>query len=909
VTAPAPSSGERIYGILLRAYPARVRARFATGMTYAFGRELEDARADGIPVLLRFWVTTVVTALWFGFSARLDRAPQGDPAEAYGDLTMRHRFTIDWRDAWRSLRATPVVTAIAVLSLALGIGANTALFSILNSLMLKTLPVRDPQQLAVLDRTEWTNPIWEEIRAHEHELVDGAFAWSPDGFDLSQGGPTDLVNGVWASGRIFDVLGVSTVLGRTLTAADDARGGGPDGAVAVISYGFWQRRYGGAADVIGRSLMIRRVPFTIVGITPQGFFGPDVGRSYDVAIPIGTDPLLRGADSFLDGRSTWWLNIMVRLKPGQTVEQATAMLRGRQPQIRLATLPGQGKAGVQRRYLEEPFTFVPAATGMSSLRSRYQRPLTAILVVVGLVLLIACANIANLLLARAVARRHELSVRLALGASRLRLARQLLAESILLSTAGAALGLAFAHWGSRLLVAQLATASNSVYLDLSFDWRVLGFTMAVAVATAVVFGVAPAVGISGVSPNEAIKEQSRGVSYDSRLSVRNGLVVLQVALSLTLVVAAGLFARTFLSLTTRAAGFDRDQVLVVNVNVQQSGVAPEQRRQWFEQLRQGAASVPGVSHASASFTSPLASAGWNTAVAVPAGSTLTERQRSSWVNAVSPGWFDTYGVKLAAGRDIAGTDRFGAPLVAVVNRAFAARFFTGENPVGRQFTTEEPGGGPTVYQVVGLAEDAAYRSLRAEMAPTMYIPLSQWDRPWSNVVIGVRAARGSPVSLVRSLADALGRVDPRAALTFRPLSDQVAGTLTQERLVARLSMFFGGLALLLAALGLYGVTSYAVSRRRTEIGIRMALGADPAGVVRLVLRRVASLVLIGVVAGAALSLWASRFVATLLYGLEPRDPTTLIAAALLLGAIGLLAGWLPARRAARIDPTIVLREG
>ena len=612
--------------------------------------------------------------------------------------------------------------------------------------------------------------------------------------------------------------------------------------MAVISYAFWQRRFGGAADVVGRSLTIRRVPFTIVGITERGFFGPDVGRSYDVAIPIGTEPLLRGSESFLDGRSTWWLNIMARMKPGQTVEQATAMLRGLQPQIRLATAPPGRNAQDRSQYLEDPFTFIPAATGLSSLRGRYQQPLVAILVVVGLVLLIACANIANLLLARAVARRHELSVRLALGASRLRLARQLLAESALLSAAGAALGLVFAYWGSRMLVAQLATSNNSVYLDLSFDWRVLGFTMLVTVVTSIVFGLAPAVGISGVAPNEAIKEQSRGVAYDSRVSVRNGLVVLQVALSLTLVVAAGLFARTFFSLTTRDAGFDRESVLVVNVDVQQSGVAPEQRREWFEQLRQASAAVPGVSNAAASFTSPLARAGWNTMVVPQAGSTLTQRERS-WVNAVSPGWFDTYGVKLAAGRDVAGTDRFGAPRVAVVNRAFASQFFNGENPVGRQFSTEEPRSGPTVYQVVGLVENAVYRSLRAEMMPTMYIPLGQWESPWSNVALGIRAANGAPMTLVRSLTDALGRVDPRAALTFRPLSDQVAGSLTQERLVARLSMFFGGLALLLAALGLYGVTSYAVSTRRTEIGIRMALGADPSGVVRLVLSRVGSLVM------------------------------------------------------------------
>jgi predicted permease len=899
---------ERFYSLLLHVYPARARSRFAAGMTYAFCREREQARADGVLSTLGFWAATIVTTLWFGLTARMAGTPRHIPSDPRGAITMRQLFTIDWRDAWRSLRATPLVTAIAVLSLALGIGANTALFSILNSLMLKSLPVRDPQQLALLDGDSWTNPIWEQIRAHERELADGVFAWAPEGFDLSQGGPTDVVEGIWASGRMFEVLGVSSVLGRTFTAADDTRGGGPDGPVAVISYGFWQRRYGGAADAIGRSLTIQRVPFTIIGITPQGFFGPNVGRSYDVAIPIGAEPLIRGAESWLDGRSTWWLSVMARLKPGQSAEQMTGMLRGLQPQIRLATAPGHRKAEDQAEYLKEPFTFASGATGRSALRSRYEQPLTAILIVVGLVLLIACANIANLLLARAVARRHELSVRLALGASRLRLARQLVAESLLLSAAGAMLGLVFAHWGSRILIGQLATPNNSVVLDLSLDWRVLGFTMAVAIATAMLFGLAPAIGISGVAPNEALKEQGRGVSYDRRLGVRNTLVVVQVALSLTLVVAAGLFARTFFSLTTRNAGFDRDPILIVNVDVQQSGVARDQRVEWFERLRQSAASVPGVTQVAASFTSPLARAGWNTRVVVPPDSTLTPRQRASWVNAVSSDWFTTYGIRLVAGRDLGGADRNGAPRVAVVNRAFATQFFHGENPIGRRFSTEEPGGSVT-YEVVGLAEDAVYRSLRAEMMPTMYIPIGQWERPGAGIALGVRTAIGAPTSLIGSLANALGRVDPRAALTFRSLSDQVDATLTQERLVARLSMFFGGLALLLAALGLYGVTSYAVNTRRTEIGIRMALGADPAGVVRLVLRRVAWLVVIGVAAGAALSLWASRFVAALLYGLEPRDPVTFVGAAAILCAIGLLAGWLPARRASRIDPTVVLREG
>jgi predicted permease len=898
---------ERLYRLLLHVYPARIRARFATGMVFAFRHELADARAAGAVALLVFLVTTLVTTTWFAVRARLQRSPQQVHEPSTGAPKMRHALTFDWRDAWRSLRATPLVTTVAVLSLALGIGANTALFSILNSLILKTLPVRDPQQLVVIEGGSWTNPIWEEIRSRERDIADGAFAWSATSFDLSDGGPTDLVEGLWASGRMFDVLGVSPLLGRTLTSSDDVRGGGSAGAVAVISYGFWQRRFGGAADIVGRSISIERTPYTIVGVTEQGFFGPDVGRAFDVAIPIGTEPIIRGKNSALDGRTVWWLEIMLRLRPGQSLEQAAARLRDVQPQIREATVPPRWKAEDQAGYLKEPLRLAPAATGRSPLRNRYQQPLFAILVVVGAVLLIACANIANLLLARAVARRHELSIRLALGASRPRLARQLLAESTILAGTGAALGLVFAYWGSRILVRQLTTSTNNVFLDLSFDWRVLGFTMAVAITTALLFGLAPALGISGVAPNEAIKEQGRGVGSDPRLGIRNALVVIQVALSLTLVVAAGLFARTFLSLTTRDAGFDRDHVLIANIDTAASGPGGEARqRELVERLRQAAASHPGVTHAAASFTSPLARAGWNTPVVAP-GLVLQGRERMSWVNTVSPGWFETYGIRLIAGRDVSPADRLGAPKVAVVNRTFAKRFFQSDNPLGRQFSTDEPGGPSAPYEIVGIVEDAVYRSLRAEMMPTMYIPFDQWEDPGDGVTIGVRTAGAGPMTLTRGLTEAFGRVDPRAAITFRSLADQVAGTLVQERLVARLSVFFGVLALVLAALGLYGVTAYAVSRRRAEIGIRMALGAAPASVTRLVLWRVGWLVALGVVAGGAISWWASTYVATLLYGLQPRDPVTFAGAALLLALIGLIAGWLPARRAARIDPTTILR--
>jgi predicted permease len=544
------------------------------------------------------------------------------------------------------------VSAVAALSLALGIGANTAIFSLVNSLLLRALPVKEPAQLALITDdagrgiNSWTNPIWEQIRSRR-DLFDGAFAWSTSRLNLAAGGETQYVDGIWASGGMFDTLGVPAILGRTLTDADDARGGGPDGPVAVISYGFWQRRFGGAGDVIGKSITAEKTPIRSSG-SRSDFFGP-TRRAYDIAIPIGTEPLFRGKESALDQRSWWWLTVMARLKPGQSVDAGTAAIRGVQPLIRDATMPQDWRPADATTYLQEKFTLVPAGTGNSSLRRRYERPLLTLLVVVGLVLLIACANIANLLLARATARRHELSVRVALGASRWRLARQLLAESLVLASSGAAAGMIIASWASRLLVRQLSTQTNTVFLDLSLDWRVLAFTIGVTVATAILFGTAPALRASGVAPMEALKEHGptfargasagRRVGLAGRVTLSNSLVVAQVALSLILVVAAGLFMRTFSSLANLHLGFDRDRVLLVNVNAQRTEIPPADRLAAYERIRQSVLAVPGVAVAAVSVVTPVSGMTWNNRIRCPAASncrsasvarTSTRSRRVGW---------------------------------------------------------------------------------------------------------------------------------------------------------------------------------------------------------------------------------------------------------------------------------------
>ncbi|HEX7781164.1 MAG TPA: ABC transporter permease, partial [Vicinamibacterales bacterium] len=520
------------------------------------------------------------------------------------------------------------------LTLALGIGANTAIFSIIDSLLLRPLPVRDPSRLAIVSdtseggQTAWTYAIWEEIR-NERDLFEGTAAWATTdaSFNLSQGGETDVVSGMWVSGGFFDLLGVPTALGRTFSADDDARGGGTSGPVAVISHGFWQRQFGGAPDVVGRSLTLERIPFTVIGVTPPDFYGLRPGRIFDVAVPFGAEPLVRGVkDSRLDRRDSWWITVLVRLKPDQTLERGIADLRGRQGAIREATRIAGVSALERDEHLKDPFALDAEAVGESSLRGQYREPLVVVLVVVGLVLLIACANIANLLLARSATRAHEWSLRLALGASRARLARQVITESLMLSALGTLAGLAVAHWASRLLVQQLSL--DTVWLDLALNWPVLGFTTGIGVLAALVFGIAPAARATRGAPIDALKDRGRGDAGSAKGRLASTLVVAQVVLSLVLVVGAGLFLRTFASLTRVSLGFDADRVLLAQVSARRAEVPPEARLETFQRIHERVRSVPGVAAGSLSLIAPLTGTLWHKQVYV-SGSWTPQQERNT----------------------------------------------------------------------------------------------------------------------------------------------------------------------------------------------------------------------------------------------------------------------------------------
>jgi len=821
----------------------------------------------------------------------------------------------DLRYAIRMLRLNPSFAAVAILSLALGIGANTAIFELLDAVVLRTLPVLSPQQLAsireihggrigstVARQKNFSYALWQQIQ-QQQKGFSGIAAWSTETFDLGQGGEAHYVQGMWVSGSFFRTLGIRPVLGRLLTENDDYRGCGL--RAVVISYAFWQRSFAGRADAVGSKLSLDGHPFEVIGITPATFYGLEIGRNFDVAVPVCSESAIRTEGSWTQSATTWWLDVIGRLSAGWTLGKANAQLASMAPGIFAATLPPEYDATERKDYLRFRLKAETAATGVSELRAQYADPLRALLAISGLVLLLACTNLANLMLARAAARQREIAVRLALGASRRRLIRQLFTENVFLALVGAAVGLILAQILASVLVAFIGNSENPVFLPLYPDMRVLLFTIGIASLTCLFFGVAPAIRVGRVEPGTVMKTNGRGLTGRQHFLLRRGLVVSQVALSLVLVVAALLFVQTFRNLVTLNPGFRQDGVLVADFDFSALHILPQNRTDYKRERLSNVRNTPGVVSAAEAAIVPLNGDGWNEFIDIPEQGVS---RKLVYFNAVSSGYFQTLQIPFLAGRDFDDGDIASSPPVAIVNEHFARTYLGSTDPIGKTFRVRQDGGKPDrIFHVVGLAGDTRYRDIHDEPTPIVFV--SPYQRPIAdtNSTFLVRSNE-APASLILSLKDTAAKNSPEIVLNFSILRMSVLEKLTRERLMATLSGVYGALATVLAMVGIYGIISFMVIRRRGEMGLRIALGAQRTRVVGIVLREAAALVAGGLVVGTAVAIACARTVRTLLYGINPIDPLTLIIAIVGLLTIALAASLLPAIRAASVDPIQALRE-
>jgi predicted permease len=834
----------------------------------------------------------------------------------------------DLRYGARMLKKQPGFTLIAALSLALGIGANTAIFSLLDVVVLKKLPVREPQELVLFNwlsgpkrmarnvlgdvgtdpatglttSTSFSNLSFERLRDHNQSLVD-VFAFTPRGLSVHANDQAEFVQGQLVSGGYYPGLGVQPLLGRTISVADDQAAASP---VAVITHRYWRRRFGSDPAVIGKTIEVNQIPCTIIGVTPPGFYGAlQVGQAADVSIPLALEPQLSPANSRLGKPWVWWLRVMGRLKPEVTAERARAEL---EIAFQQSAKEGWTAAPAQNQQSQEPrdaprLRAADGSQGLAELRQKRAQSLTVLMVVAGLALLIACANIANLLLARAATRRKEIAVRLALGAGRFRLIRQLLTESVLLAGFGGALGVAIAYWGKDLLLTLQPWGGGELALDLKLDMRVLGFTIAISLLTGLLFGLTPALRATRLDLTPALKNTARNSSGDTRNSLSKALVVAQVALSLVLLIGAGLFTRTLRNLQSLETGFNHENLVTFGLNPRLNNYPHAQIAQLFHRLLERLEAIPGVRSATLSQYPILAGSRNDASIFVQNQTLMPSEGSSASVNNVAANFLDTLQIPILRGRGLTLWDDERAPKVAVVNQAFARKYFGGEDPLGKRIGLDSVKNNGRL-EIVGIARDAKYFELRGDMPPTVYLPYFQ--EPASDAYFTVRTT-GEPTAMFALIRQTAHEIDGSLPISdFRTVRQQVESGWAQERLFATLSGFFGLLALSLAAIGLYGVMAYSVTRRRKEIGIRLALGAERRDVIRLALGESLLLVALGVGIGLATALATTRLIYAQLFGLAPTDPLTITMATLLLVGVAALAGYLPARKATQTDPMLAL---